>query len=217
MSFTLHRAARHVARICSTDKNMNSCQGVHVIDSTDTPTVEASDGKRLLRLEFKHPLTPEDFPTIKAMESAPNSAAHAIVPAKAYVTALKAAPSRGPITSLRHALVSIGEESSTFGTTDLETTTVTPIHNIEGRFPDTLDMLTSAEKDPKAFTCTFDARLLGELLLTMADILEETDPDSKPAVKLEFREPTTALRLTAGGEGREDSPTLTALAMPCFE
>jgi hypothetical protein len=203
--FTIHRAFRHVAKAAAKgDKFQSSLLGVNVRHEKDGRIrMSASDGKRLLTAVSKS-LDPADLPAavVEGMGKRKDGVREVTLPAKEFVAALKDAPAKGPIPALRYAVVSIGPgvpisgdgqkrqdfgESAKLGTTDLSTTRLPEIRGIDAKFPAVVNVI-PPEKEKPRHTAHFNARLLGETLIAVADMLGElgeSEADSFP-VRLDF-------------------------------
>lgn len=127
----------------------------------------------------------DDFPSLPALESAPNGAVSAIVPAKDWKDAMKAPTKFGrrtrdarPIFS--QVAVVPGEKVTTFAATDLDKAAVAQPRNLEGRFPPYVHIIPTA---PPAFVVTFNPHVLAQMLKVAAAFCE---PGTE-CVTLEFQ------------------------------
>lgn len=125
-----------IAKTCerAATGNRFTNSGVHLSQHGRDYVAVATDGRTLAMVEGV-PESVDDYPEIAALVSAPNTAHEAIIPAKDWTAAFKSVPKRGkPV--LQNAAVVMGENVTTWATTDLDTQSVQQPRNLEGRFPD---------------------------------------------------------------------------------
>lgn len=213
----LHSNLAPLARASSTDGARYAMQGIlieHLDDlGPDLPAgyrAVATDGRILVLVEGRtEPYERSEFPSIPALETAPNGSSKAIIPARVFTQAMKDAPSGRLVANkpiLGRVACVMGEQVSTLATTDLETNLVRQPRNVEGRFPDYASVFPETEP---AVTISFNAHLLVELLKIAATF---TPDDADGVVKIEVRTKNTPLVVrcqTAGGEQK-----FTGLCMP---
>jgi DNA polymerase III sliding clamp (beta) subunit (PCNA family) len=144
---------------------------VHVVATEDGYRVEATDARRLARVDGTNAGDPEKFPEIPALTTAPNGASEALIPAKIFAKACKDVNTRLAGPEERRALaVRLGKDVSTLATIDEDGgSLVRQPRNVEGRFPDT-DRVMPTDK-PLA-SIMVDATLLAELLQVAAQFAD---------------------------------------------
>lgn len=208
---TINRNHLAVIKAASTDETRFILNGV-LLEETEKKEGKqnilglkavATDGRILAQYVSYNDQTKE-MPVIAGMENAKNTGTRAIVPSSAIGAVIKALPKkqrRLPV--LQNAVVKISDDVTTFGATDLETTSVIPAKNIEGHFPNYEQVIPT--KTP-IFVTAFSASYLRDL----ADLVLAVADDRNPAVRLSFyghKEPLKADYKTKEGE-------LTAVLMP---
>jgi hypothetical protein len=137
--------------------------------------VEATNGRVLARVDGVCPGSADDYPSIPAIEAAPNSAKAAILPVKAFCEAQAAAKKikahARPI--LKSVAVQLSDKESAMGSTNLESASVVgPILNLEGRWPSTDEVF---PKGSPTMTVRINAKMLAELLGIAAGFSEDKD------------------------------------------
>jgi hypothetical protein len=78
----------HVTRCCAADTRY-ALGAVRVVVTEDGYRVEASDSRRLARVDGTNAGDPARFPEIPALTTAPNGASEALIPAKIFAKACK--------------------------------------------------------------------------------------------------------------------------------
>lgn len=165
----------------------------------------ATDGKILARVDFKH-FDPAEFPSLEAVKSAPNTASTALVPGKELAKACaKANISKRGIPVLTKPVMILGEETSTVIGTDLSSTSSDAVRNIEGRFPNYMDVV------PDASDATGEASFNPELLIKLCEAAIAVNPRS-PAIKLTLHGKLRAATILA--RNPNDGTELHGLIMP---
>lgn len=162
----------------------------------------ATDGRILAQFESYADAT-DDMPEIKELHGADNSAISAIVPTAAIEDIRRSLPkNKRYMTVLENALVKMGKEVTTFASTDMQVSKITPAKNIDGHFPSYNQIMPKAKP---VFRFTVGAGYLKELA-TLA--MEVKDKDA--SLTLEFTStlnPVKATQVSSDG-------TFTALLMP---
>jgi hypothetical protein len=127
----------HVTKCCADMRYVLAA--VHVVATEDGYRVEATDAKRLARVDGTNAGDPAKFPEIPALTTAPNGASEALIPAKVFAKACKDVNTRLAGPEERRALaVRLGKEVSTLATIDEDGgSLVRQPRNVEGRFPNT--------------------------------------------------------------------------------
>ena len=107
-----------------------------------------------------------ELPPIAGLESAPNSATSALIPAKDWKENLKPlAKNKKYKPILQNTAVVLSDHVTTFGRTDLDRQLVQSAKNVDGRFPPYKEIV---PKQPCKTTVTLDAYLLATLAKTAA-------------------------------------------------
>jgi DNA polymerase III sliding clamp (beta) subunit (PCNA family) len=160
-----------VTKCCAADTRY-ALAAVRLMATEDGYRVEATDGKRLARVDGDNAGDPARFPEIPALISAPNGASEALIPAKIFAKACKDVNTRLAGSEERRALaVRLGKEVSTLATIDEDGgSLVRQPRNVEGRFPNTDAVLPTGK--PVA-SITVDAALLAELLQVAAQFADQ--------------------------------------------
>jgi hypothetical protein len=183
----LHPNVACVTKIVSKDGLHFATGAVHVVARESGYRVEATDCKRLVRVDGDHCGNPENFPAPPALLSAPNTASAALVPPKIFEKACKDAPKRASTPERRAVAVRLGAEVTTLCTMDEDGgSLIRQPRNAAGRFPNTNGVIPTGKP---MITVRLNASSLAELLEVAAqfspngDILLEVFGDKKP-VKL---------------------------------
>lgn len=161
----------HVTKCCVADSRY-TLAAVRVAATENGYRVEATDDRRLARVDGTNAGNPVRFPEIPALTSAPNGASEALIPAKIFAKACKDVNTRLAGSEERRALaVRLGKDVSTLTTIDEDGgSLVRQPRNVEGRFPNTDAVMPTAE--PLA-SIMVDAALLAELLQVAAQFSDE--------------------------------------------
>jgi DNA polymerase III sliding clamp (beta) subunit (PCNA family) len=161
----------HVTKCCAADTRY-AIAAVHLMATDDGYRVEATDSRRLARVDGANAGDPSNFPEIPALTSAPNGASEALIPAKTFAKACKDVNTRLAGPEERRALaVRLGKDVTTLATIDEDGgSLVRQPRNVEGRFPNTDAVLTTGK--PLA-SIKVDAALLAELLQVAAQFSDE--------------------------------------------
>lgn len=161
----------HVTKCCAADTRY-ALAAVRVLATEDGYRVEASDSKRLARVDGTNAGDPSKFPEIPALTTAPNGASEALIPAKIFAKACKDVNTRLAGPEERRALaVRLGKDVSTLATIDEDGgSLVRQPRNVEGRFPDTDAAMPTGK--PLA-SIMVDAVLLAELLQVAAQFASQ--------------------------------------------
>jgi DNA polymerase III sliding clamp (beta) subunit (PCNA family) len=159
----------HVTKCCADTRYVLAA--VHVVATDDGYRVEATDARRLARVDGTNAGDPSKFPEIPALTTAPNGASEALIPAKIFAKACKDVNTRLAGPEERRALaVRLGKDVTTLATIDEDGgSLVRQPRNVEGRFPDTDRVMPTAE--PLA-SIMVDAALLAELLQVAAQFAD---------------------------------------------
>jgi hypothetical protein len=152
----------HVTKCCAADTRY-VLAAVRVAQTESGYRVEATDSRRLARVDGTNAGDPARFPEIPALTTAPNGASEALIPAKIFAKACKDVNTRLAGSEERRALaVRLGKEVSTLATIDEDGgSLVRQPRNVEGRFPNTDAVMPTGK--PVA-SLMVDATLLAELL-----------------------------------------------------
>lgn len=136
---------------------------------------DATDSKRLIRVTgpgVDRDTIAREYPTFPAIESAPNGATAALVPAAAWRKAFAAAEKHTRKVKKRPVLQTVavvaGDRVTTFGATDGAAPMCETVPNGEGRFPPVPDILRQGKRARQLFTV--DAALLADQLRAFADV-----------------------------------------------
>jgi DNA polymerase III sliding clamp (beta) subunit (PCNA family) len=161
----------HVTKCCA-DNTRYVLAAVHVVATEDGYRVEATDAKRLARVDGSNAGNPSKFPEIPALATAPNGASEALIPAKIFAKACKDVNTRQFGPEERRALaIRLGKEVSTLATIDEDGgSLVRQPRNVEGRFPNTDAVLPTGK--PLA-SIMVDATMLAELLQVAAQFADQ--------------------------------------------
>jgi DNA polymerase III sliding clamp (beta) subunit (PCNA family) len=160
----------HVTKCCADTRYVLAA--VHVVATEDGYRVEATDAKRLARVDGSNAGNPSKFPEIPALATAPNGASEALIPAKIFAKACKDVNTRQFGPEERRALaIRLGKEVSTLATIDEDGgSLVRQPRNVEGRFPNTDAVLPTGK--PLA-SIMVDATMLAELLQVAAQFADQ--------------------------------------------
>jgi hypothetical protein len=195
-----------LARLAGDDRARFALSGVHLVRGPEGYRAEATDGQALAVVTG----TPDDaalYPDLPGLAQAPNGATEALVPAKEWRRAFRAAP-RGRLVRAKPVLGNVaavlGETVTTLASTDLDCTSLAQPRNVEGRFPDAEKVLAGRKK--AGVKVTVDAALLAEFLKVAAAF----SPDGGGRVTLELAGDGAPLRVGTGN-GRQ---TFRGLVMP---
>jgi hypothetical protein len=152
----------HVTKCCAADTRY-VLAAVRVAQTESGYRVEATDSRRLARVDGTNAGDPARFPEIPALTTAHNGASEALIPAKIFAKACKDVNTRLAGSEERRALaVRLGKEVSTLATIDEDGgSLVRQPRNVEGRFPNTDAVMPTGK--PVA-SLMVDATLLAELL-----------------------------------------------------
>lgn len=172
-----------LTKVAAKDVGRYSMTGVHLILKPTGYRAEATDGRRLIRVDCDYPADPENYPEIPGFleSSGGGGGTEVVIPTKVWEKAFKASPrSHYSKPILENIAVSIGKpigdaghHLTALGSTDLETVTVHQARPVEGRYPQT-DCVFPKESARKAGVYV-NPKLLIELLQAM---LPFTDPDN---------------------------------------
>ena len=127
----------------------------------------ATDARRLLRVSGGDVGPIDEYPLPPAVESAPNGATKALIPAAKWDAFFKQAAKLTakkylkPV--LKSVLVKIGENRATFAATDLDSCPVEQTKLLEGKFPPVDDIIPKKLRTG-ASVIFFDSRMLAETL-----------------------------------------------------
>jgi DNA polymerase III sliding clamp (beta) subunit (PCNA family) len=160
----------HVTKCCTDTRYVMAA--VRVAATEDGYRVEATDGRRLARVDGTNAGDPSKFPEIPALTTAPNEASEALIPAKIFAKACKDVNTRLSGPEERRALaVRLGKDVSTLAAIDEDGgSLVRQPRNVEGRFPDTDRVMPTDE--PLA-SIMVDAAMLAELLQVAAQFADQ--------------------------------------------
>jgi hypothetical protein len=161
----------HVTKCCAADIRY-ALAAIRVVATEDGYRVEATDARRLARVDGSNAGDPSKFPEIPALTTAPNGASEALIPAKIFAKACKDVNTRQFGPEERRALaVRLGKEVSTLATIDEDGgSLVRQPRNVEGRFPNTDAVMPTGK--PVA-SIMVDAAMLAELLQVAAQFADQ--------------------------------------------
>jgi hypothetical protein len=161
----------HVTKCCAADIRY-ALAAIRVVATEDGYRVEATDARRLARVDGSNAGDPSKFPEIPALTTAPNGASEALIPAKIFAKACKDVNTRQFGPEERRALaVRLGKEVSTRATIDEDGgSLVRQPRNVEGRFPNTDAVMPTGK--PVA-SIMVDAAMLAELLQVAAQFTDQ--------------------------------------------
>jgi DNA polymerase III sliding clamp (beta) subunit (PCNA family) len=147
------------------------------------------------------------FPELDQLTSLPPSQTSAVIPARAFSSACKAAATAGRRAKCEpcgHVAVHLGTATSILACSDGDSAGIQSAPNIEGRFPNYRAIL--PKEEPK-FRIELDPRLLGALLAVARSLADE----ERPRVTIEFHAPDRPLVLTVEGNNEQ---SFVGLIMP---
>ena len=171
----------------------------------------ATDGRCLAIVDGPSTAPPDAFPSIAALDSAPNGATSAVIDRKDWVAAFKAIPKlpralnssekRDMLSSLA---VTMGDKVTTLAATNLERSSVVQPANLEGRFPPYAQVVPSdSDGNGPVLKIDVDPQLLAELLTVAAAFTGEesrrvtlTFYGPKKPFKLSHKNPETQQEFT---------------------
>src|SRR3984957_7152350 len=162
----LPRNLASLVKITASESARFALTGVKVSETPATETqpagyvVEATDGKRLIRVSGPNVDNPAEYPSIPALDAAPNGQTTALIPGKEFERAFKECPKKGK-PALQSVACVMGAAVSPLATTDLQSSLVRQPRNVDGRYPNTDHVLPKGE--PVAAQHV-SADLLAELL-----------------------------------------------------
>lgn len=192
--YLVHRKLQHVADFASGDISRPSLQRVQVTKNGESIQLRATDGQRAITVTDTVPQKVEDYPVIPGLDANTNGYA-AYLPSDTFVKACRAVPKKTHAPILEYLAVSADEKTVTLASTDLATPTVQTIKQPEDPTFPNIDAATP-ESNP-VFTIGFDPKLLGETLLALAKMLDNSPHD---VCQLDFYGPKSPVRITAGKE-----------------
>lgn len=177
----LPRNLEALARITA-DNPRYACNAIHVVQYRNGGYLaEVTDGKRAVQVTGTA-ASAKDYPTVPALEAAPNGETQALFPGKEWLKAFKTLPKRDHGREILNNLALVmAKEVSTWATTDLEAANTGMVRNVEGRFPNVSAVMPT---DAPTLVIKFDAALFAELLQIASRFAENG------TVMLEFRKPT---------------------------
>lgn len=150
------------------------------------------------------------FPELDQLKSLPPSRASAVVPARAFSAACKAAAAAGRRSSnasCGHVAVHLGETTSLLASSDGVSSEAQSTPNIGGKYPEYRAIL---PKDAPRFRILVNPNLLVKLLAVARAV---ADSDA-PRVAIEFHAPDKPLVLTVDGPGEQ---SFVGMIMPLTE
>ena len=161
-------------------------------DKPDTIRAEATDGKRMIRVEMPAEKV-DDFPRIDGVNMDDKGETDCVIAAEDFKSIFTKLPKRNAKAILENAIVSPTKETMKVNTasTDLQTQNVKTLRQVEGMFPNFDDVYPTAKAK---FTVNFGSKLLGDSLRTLERLGAEN-------VKFEFIDATSPVRMTAEKDG----------------
>jgi DNA polymerase III sliding clamp (beta) subunit (PCNA family) len=175
--------------------------GVHLEGTKTGLTAIASDGRILAMVEdITAAFTADEFPANVMPANAENGASSATVPVTALLSAVKSMGNNCRLPVLSNVAVIMGETVTTLGTTDLETPTVSVSKNIEGVYPNYLQVI---PKDKATLRIAFSPKLL----MKACKIAAAFGLDS---MNMEFTTELCPVKITGSRNGQD----LTIVVMP---
>lgn len=200
MTILLHSNLSAIAKLVG-ESSRYVMSGIHVSRKGETGyRVVATNGKVLGLVEGDAGPT-DEFPTIPAVETAPNGANSAIVPAAEFVKAMKDVPRKMVRAAMNCLACVIGTQQTTLASSTLDSNIVRQPRNVEGRFPNVDKVI---PKTAPAVTLTFNPKFLAELLQVASEFAADG------IVTIEVRGANQPLVIRASSP----SQTFTGLAMP---
>ena len=216
----LHPRLAAVANIASKESIRYALTSVKITArENNIARIETSDGKRLLRVDYKMP-DAGDFPEVPGFK--PNGFKTALIHGKTFSEMLKNRKKCKHAPILDHIAVNAEEGTpEREATADSPATEGTPgtvtiatsdgmqhklqqIRQIDGNYPDTDIVIPTA---PPTLSVLFNGKLLAELLQAITAVMAD---DSKTAVRFDFGGGESAVKLTSKNEDIE----ATAVIMP---
>ncbi len=171
--------------------------------------VEATNGRVLGRVEGPCDDC-QTFPNIPALESAPNGATQALIPADAWKQIFRSVPKSKRLVAVKPVLGNVAavlaDNTSTLATTDLEVQNVQTPRNVDGHWPNTEQVLRSATHGKPKLELRIDASQLIDLLRVAARFATDA------IIDLELRGDKVPIVVRASSEGQEFTGLLAPLA-----
>lgn len=192
--YLVHRKLQHVADFASDDSSRPSLQHVQITNSGDAMRIRATDGCRVITITDTSPQNSNDYPVIPGLDADANGYA-AYLPAGVFAKACRIIPKKPRAPILEYLAVSAGEKATIVASMDLAAPVVQTVNQPEDQtFPD-LDSI--VPKGKPVLTIGFDPELLGDTLISLAKMLDNT---AHGMCVLEFYDPLSPVRITAGEE-----------------
>jgi hypothetical protein len=203
----LPRNLAKIAKCAAQECHRYSITGVRLVSTEQGYLCEATDGRMLGRVTGPLPANPDQYPAGPGLTTAPNGCTESVIPRDAWTQAFKTLPRKTlrPIT--QNLAVVLGSPVTTLGTTDDVKATVTPVNNLEGRWPPSDSILPT--KESKATIC-FNADYLLQLIEVAREFGQKSD-DSNPYVVLDVYGKDQAMQVRSVN----DAQRFTGLIMPC--
>ncbi len=204
LPLNLERLSKH----CSTGTARYATTGVYLSLKPDgTYVADATDCTALIRVTG--PCETGEYPTLPALETAPNGRTDAIIPAslwgKAFGAARKLTKKRGVPQRLQQVAVKMGDAIATLASTDGAGQSVESGQHVDGRFPNCTAVI--PEEGTERDSVWVNPLLLADVLRTAAEFCS----DDKPTVVLETRGDGM---LTVQGLNRAGGQQFLAVVMP---
>jgi hypothetical protein len=191
-----------LAELAAGEARRHSLTGVRVtLSEGGRYRAEATDGRHLAVITGAG-ASADEYPTLPALESAPNGGCGAIVGARGWKAAFKpvARPSKNararPI--LQNVAVVVGKDVTTLASTDLDGTHVAQPRNLDGRFPDVDFFLADLNGKPVRASVRVNAAKLVELLKVALAVAD----DDTALVTIELRGEKDPLSVRCENKGQ---------------
>lgn len=211
---TLHSRLRHITAAASIyEDDFRNLGMIHIeTDHTNAQgkpctRLQATDGHVAIQVEHVNDNT---LPGIPGFDPDQSGSTSGKIPAKAFEGALKICAKntkKQHMALLSNVAVTITQDTITIASTNLSTSTVTPIKKAEGTYPD-IDMCVPEGQPIAVFHV--DVRLLARTL----DAIGMMQDVKTPTVTLSFYEKDKTAMVI---EGHDDCTTIRALIMPWKE
>jgi hypothetical protein len=85
----LPRNLQALANLCRKEEGRYALTGVHLVTTDAGYRAEATDGRVLGRVVANYPASPDEYPALPALDSAPNGQHETTIPADAWKAAFK--------------------------------------------------------------------------------------------------------------------------------
>ncbi len=161
--FLLPKNLGALSKLCSTEVARYALGAVNILCTQDnTYHVQATNG-RYAGIVTGPCADATEYPSIPALDSAPNGELGALIPGKDFEQACKAVPAGRKIFRpiLRNLACVFSKNQSTLASTDISSANVSSPLNVDGRFPSIGDAIPTSPPDA---VVSIDANLMIRLL-----------------------------------------------------